>query len=137
MKNIHVIGFVLWFTASFLSFKLFTLFYYWFDTCGIFIKIIILFLTAIITMLGFYKILLSLFLLVNKNHEKFNLISTTFSMIGLIGIVISYLYFGFNFTIDRSQMLNQSLTFIFGFLLVFILFNGFVLFPKSITKITN
>lgn len=88
-------------------------------------------------LLGFYKILLSFFLLVNKNHEKFNLISTTFSIIGLIGLIASYLYFGFNYTINKSEMFSQSLTFTFGFFLAIILFNGFVLFPKSLIKYSN
>lgn len=133
MKNIHFLGFILWFTASFFCFKLCTILLDWFDNGGIIVVLI----TAFIILLGFYKILLSLFLLVNKNHEKFNLISKTFSIIGLIGLIASYMYFGFNFSIDKREIFSQSLTFTFGFFLAIILFNGFVLFPKSLTKFSN
>jgi vacuolar-type H+-ATPase subunit I/STV1 len=95
------------------------------------------FITAIIILIGFYKILLSFLLLVNKNHEKFNLISSTFSIIGLIGLITSYLHYGFNYKIDKSAVFSQSLTFTFGFFLTIILINGFVLFPKSLTKHSN
>jgi hypothetical protein len=134
MKNIHFVGFILWLIASFFCFKLFTILYNWFDTGGMVFKIVVVLITAFIILLGFYKILLSFLLLVNKNHQKFNLISTIFSVIGLIGLIASYLHFGFNYTIDISEMFSQSLSFTFGFFLAIILFNGFVLFPKSITK---
>lgn len=137
MKNIHFIGFILWFTGSFFCFKLFFILYNWFDSGGIIFKLIVVFITAIIILIGFYKILLSFLLLVNKNHEKFNLISSTFSIIGLIGLITSYLHYGFNYTIDKSDKFSQSLTFTFGFFLAIILFNGFVLFPKSLTKYSN
>lgn len=135
MKNIHFIGFILWFTASFFCFKLFTLLYNWFDSGGLIFKIIVVFITAIIILIGLYKIVLGLLLFVNKNHEKFNLISTTFSLIGLIGLITSYLHYGFNFTIDKSEKFSQSLSFTFGFFLAIILINGFVFFPKSIKKL--
>lgn len=134
MKNIHFIGFILWFTASFFCFKLFTLLYNWFDSGGLIFKIIIVFITALIILLGVYKILLSFLLLVNKYHEKFNLISTTFSILGLTGLITSFLHYGFNYTIDKSEKFSQSLSFTFGFFLAIILINGFVLFPKSIKK---
>lgn len=137
MKNIHYIGFVLWFIASFFGFKFFTILYNWFDTGGIIFKIIVVLITSIIIFIGFYKILLSFLLLVNKYHEKFNLISSTFSLIGLIGLITSYLHYGFNYTIDKSGIFSQSLTFTFGFFLVIILFNGFVLFPKSLKQFGN
>lgn len=137
MKNIHFLGFILWLLASFFGFKLATFLFDWFINIGIAFKIIIIIITAAIILIGIYKILLSFFLLVNKNHEKFNLISTIFSIIGLIGLIGSYLHFGFNYTIDKSEMFSQSLNFTFGFFLAIILFNGFVLFPKSLTKYKN
>ena len=137
MKNIHFIGFVLWFIGSFFCFKFFSILYNWFHNGGIIFKLIVLFITAIIILIGFYKILLSFLLLVNKNHEKFNLISSTFSIIGLIGLFTSYLHYGFIYTIDKSDKFNQSLTLTFGFFLAIILINGFVLFPKSLTKYSN
>ncbi len=137
MKNIHFLGFILWLLASFFGFKLATLLYNWFDDIGITFKIIIIIITAAVILIGFYKILLSFFLLVNKNHEKFNLISTIFSVIGLIGLIGSYLHFGFNYTIGKSDMFSQSLSLTFGSFLAIILFNGFVLFPKSLTKFKN
>ena len=137
MKNIHFIGFVLWFIGSFFCFKLFSILYNWFHSGGIIFKLIVLFITAIIILIGFYKILLSFLLLVNKNHEKFNLISSTFSIIGLIGLITSYLHYGFNYTIDKSDKFSQALTLTFGFFLAIILINGFVLFPKSLTKYSN
>jgi len=137
MRNIHFIGFILWLIASFFCFKFFTILYNWFDTGGIIFKIIIVLITTFIIILGLYKILLSFLLLVNKNHEKFNLISTTFSALGLIGLIAAYLYFGFNFTIDKSEMFSQSLSFAFGIFLAIILINGFVLFPKSLRKFRN
>jgi hypothetical protein len=85
-------------------------------------------------LLGVYKILLAFILLVNKNHERFNGISTTFSMIGLIGLITSYFYYGFDFTINNNEVFDQALTLTFGFFLAIILINGFVLFPKSLKK---
>lgn len=137
MKNIHFIGFALWFIGSFFCFKLFSTLYNWFDNLGIIYKLIVVFITAFINLLGFYKILLSFLLLVNKNHEKFNLISSIFSIIGLIGLISSYLHYGFNYTIDKSDKFSQALTFSFGFFLAIIIINGFVLFPKSLTKYNN
>jgi hypothetical protein len=137
MKNIHFLGFILWLLASFFAFKLVILLYKWFGDIGLTFKIIIIIITAVIIMLGFYKIFLSFFLLVNKNHEKFNLISTIFSAIGLIGLIASYIHFGFNYTFDKSEMFSQSLSFTFGLFLAIILINGFVFFPRSLTKIKN
>lgn len=137
MKNIHFLGFLLWFIASFICFKFFTMLLDRFDSGGMMFKIIVVFITALIVILGFYKILLTLFFLVNKNHKKFNLISTSFSMIGLIGFIASYMYFGFEFSLEKGEMLSQALTFTFGLFLVIILFNGFVLFPKSLSKFNN
>jgi hypothetical protein len=137
MKNIHFLGFILWLFASFFGFKLATFLLDWFNSIGIVFKIIIIIITAAIILIGFYKILLSFFLLINKNHENFNVISTVFSIIGLIGLIASYLYFGFNFDLNKNEIFDQSLTFTFGFFLAIILFNGFVLFPKSLKKYRN
>ena len=137
MKNIHFLGFILWLIASFFCFTLFTFLYNWLDTGGIVFKIIVVFITAIILLIGFYKILLSILLLVNKSHENFNLISTVYSVLGLIGLTGSYLYFGFDYTIDKKEIFSQSLSFTFGFFLAIILVNGFVLFPKSLRTFKN
>ena len=137
MQNIHFIGFVLWFIGSFFCFKLFSILYNWFDSGGINFKLIVVFITIIIILIGFYKILFSFLLLVNQNHEKFNLISSTFSIIGLIGLITSYLQYGFNYTIDKMDIFSQSLTFTFGFFLAIILINGFVFFPKALAKYNN
>lgn len=134
MKNIHFIGFVLWFTASFFCFRLFKGLYDWFGDVGVFLKIIILLVTAFTLLSGFYKTLLSFLLLVNKSHEKFNLISTIFSIIGLTGLIASYLYYGFNFAINKNEIFSQALIYTLGFFLAIILFKGFLLFPKSLIK---
>jgi hypothetical protein len=137
MKNIHFLGFVLWYLASFFGFKLSTLLLNWFDNIGITFKIIIVIITSAIILIGIYKVLLAFFLLVNKNHEKFNGISTIFSIIGLIGLITSYFYYGFDFKLNKNEIFDQSLTFTFGFFLAIILINGFVLFPKSLKKYKN
>jgi hypothetical protein len=134
MKNIHFLGFILWLLISFFGFKFATFLFDWFNNIGIVYKLIIIIGTAIIILIGFYKILLAFFLLVNKNHKNFNMISTVFSIIGLIGLITSYLYFGFDFTINYNEIFHQSLTLAFGFFLAIILINGFVLFPKSLKK---
>lgn len=134
MKNIHFLGFLLWLLASFFGFRFATFLFDWFADISIVFKIIVIFITAGIVLLGFYKILLSFFLLVNKNHENFNGISTLFSIIGLIGLIASYLYFGFNYSINKNEIFDQALTFTFGFFMASILINGFVLFPKSLRK---
>jgi hypothetical protein len=137
MKNIHFLGFVLWYLASFFGFKLSTLLLNWFDNIGITFKIIIVIITSAIILIGIYKVLLAFFLLVNKNHENFNGISTIFSIIGLIGLITSYFYYGFDFKLNKNEIFDQSLTFTFGFFLAIILINGFVLFPKSLKKYKN
>ena len=137
MKNIHFLGFILWLIASFFCFNLFTFLYHWLDTGGIVFKIIVVFITAIILLIGFYKILLSFLLLVHKSHENFNLISTVYYVLGLIGLTGSYLYFWFDNTIVKKEIFSQSLSFTFGFFLAIILVNGFVLFPKSLRKFKN
>jgi hypothetical protein len=137
MKYLHLIGYILWFTASFFCFKLFTWLYDWYDVSGKLFKIIALLVTVLILILGFYKILLALLLLVNKNHKNFNLISTGFSIIGLSGLIASYIYYGFELKIDKSDIFSQSLSLSFGFILVLILINGFILFPKTIVKRNN
>jgi hypothetical protein len=137
MKNIHFLGFVLWYLASFFGFKLSTLLLNWFDNIGITFKIIIVIITSAIILIGIYKVLLAFFLLVNKNHENFNGISTIFSIIGLIGLITSYFYYGFDFKLNKNEIFDQSLTFTLGFFLAIILINGFVLFPKSLKKYKN
>lgn len=137
MKNIHFLGFILWLLASFFGFKLATFLLTWFNSVGIVFKIIINLITAFIILIGLYKILLAFFLLVNKNHKKFNRISTTFSILGLTGLITSYLYFGYDFEINYNKIFDQSLSLTFGFFLAIILINGFVLFPKSLTKNRN
>lgn len=135
MKNIHFLGFLLWLLASFFGFGFATFLFDWFSDISVVFKIIVILVTAGIVLIGFYKILLSFFLLVNKNHENFNGISTLFSIIGLIGLVASYWYFGFNYSSNKNEIFDQSLTFTFGFFMAIILINGFVFFPKSLRKI--
>tara|TARA_R110002073_G_scaffold220123_1_gene380307 strand:+ start:165 stop:575 length:411 start_codon:yes stop_codon:yes gene_type:complete len=134
MKKIHFLGFIIWLLASFFGFKLVTFLLYWFNSIGIAFKIIIILITAFIILIGIYKILLAFFLLVNKNHKNFNRISTTFSILGLIGLTSAYLYFGIDFEINYNKIFDQSLTLTFGFFLAIILINGFVFFPKSLKK---
>lgn len=134
MKNIHFIGLFLWLLASFFGFKFAKFLFEWFDNIGIAFKLIIILITAIIILVGFYKILLAFLLLVNKNHKNFNRISSIFSLFGLIGLITSYLYFRFDFEINYNKVFDQSLTLTFGFFLAIILVNGFVFFPKSLKK---
>ena len=134
MKNIHFLGFSLWLLASFFGFRFAIFLFNWFADISVVLKIIITLITAGMVIFGFYKIFLSFFLLVNKNHENFNLISSGFSIIGSVGLIGSYLYFGFNYSLNKSEVFDQSLTFTFGFFMAIILINGFVLFPKSLTK---
>jgi hypothetical protein len=137
MKYLHLLGYTLWFTASFFCFKLFTWLYEWYDAGSILFKIVVLLITILILILGFYKIILALLLLVNKNHKNFNLISTGFSIIGLSGLITSYIYYGFELKIDKTDIFSQSLSLSFGFILVLILINGFILFPKTLVKRNN
>lgn len=62
MKNIHFLGFILWLLASFFGYKFATFLFDWFNNIGIVFKIVIIFITTIIILLGFYKILLAFFL---------------------------------------------------------------------------
>ena len=137
MKNIHFLGFILWLLASFFGFRLAKFLFFWYNDIGLIYKIIMLFVTTIIILIGFYKIILAFLLLVNKNHVNFNIISSIFSVIGLFGLVGSYLFFGFEFDKEKNSLFDDSLSYSFGFLLVIILINGFVLFPKSLTKYKN
>jgi len=131
MKDIHLLGYVLWYATSFFCFKLFTVLFTWLDEGGIFLKLGIVFITSIIVILGVYRILLIPILLVRIKHLEFDMISTAYSMIGVGGLLSSYLYYKFEFTIANNSLFSQTLSVTFGILLTIILVKGFLLFPQS------
>lgn len=136
MKYLYLLGFVIWGLLSFYSFNFTAWVFQYFKDWNIIIKCIVDFLLILILIFGVHKIILSLFLWVDTSNKNFNYITTGFSLIGLITLIISFFnnkqYF-INFTKDNT-VFNQALNYCFigAFLLMF--FNGFILLPKAIKK---
>jgi hypothetical protein len=132
MKKLHYLGYPLWFFTAYLSLKLVWLLYFWYNDITILYKILLLFFTALTWLIGFYKIPLAFILLVDRNHKKFNQITTGYSIIGLIGLLLSYFYnIEIQLSIVTGSNLKIAISSSFLFFWVIMLFNGFVLMPKS------
>lgn len=137
MKNLYLIGFVLWFFASFFGFKIFAFLFQWIDNVPTFVKIFIVGVSALVVLLGLYKILLSLILFNDRTNKHFNLISSIYSILGLLGMVAAYFSTTLPFSLDGGSILSKSISLTFGFFMALILINGFIFFPKSLRKKSN
>lgn len=135
MKNLHYLGFILWFVASYFSLILAEHLYLWYDDKGILFKVILLVASFFMLLINLYKIPLSLLLLMGRNLKDFNLVTTIYSIIGLIGLLLSYFYNGFEIFINKGSVFDKALSISFLFTLILTLVRGFILMPKSINQI--
>lgn len=138
MKNLYFIGFILWFFAAYFSYEILTYLAMWIDDLSSILKLIIVLLIVVISIFGFHKIILGLILFNHKSNKNFNLISTIYSIIGFLGIIVSFSINQFSLDInDDSSNFSKSLTLTAALFFGWILINGFIMFPKSIIRFDN
>lgn len=132
MKYLYLLGFIIWGVLSYFSLFVVENTVHWYSGLSVVFKIIILFVSSLVIIMGLHKIILSFALFNNTKDPNFNLISGLYSIIGLVVLIISYFLNKIDLLISEESSFNSILTTAFSLSLLWILISGFILFPKSV-----